>query len=146
VKLTAAEARKLGLDAPAKVASRKPKSPMAGQLFDSLCLAHGVPVPAKEFRFDPPRKWMFDYFWHAPWPSNVKHAGIALEVEGGVWTGGRHVRGSGFLKDCDKYNEAAIMGICVLRCTPADIESGAAFALVKRALMERCFAPMDGPQ
>jgi hypothetical protein len=43
---------------------------------------------------------------------------IALEVEGGVWTRGRHTRGKGFLGDMEKYNAAALGGWCVLRVTP----------------------------
>jgi hypothetical protein len=36
------------------------------------------------------------------------------EVEGGVWTCGRHVRGRGYEGDCEKYSEAALRGWCVL--------------------------------
>lgn len=43
---------------------------------------------------------------------------IAVEIEGGVWTGGRHTSGSGFLGDMEKYNEAAAAGWRVLRFTP----------------------------
>jgi hypothetical protein len=46
---------------------------------------------------------------------------VALEVEGGAWSGGRHTRGAGFLGDMEKYNAAAILGWCVLRCTPQQL-------------------------
>jgi len=61
----------------------------------------------RQYRFHPPRKWMFDFAW-------PKHK-IALEVEGGTWTGGRHTSGKGFMNDCEKYNHATIMGWKVLR-------------------------------
>jgi very-short-patch-repair endonuclease len=69
----------------------------------------GVP----EYRFHPTRKWRFDFAW----PENKR----AMEVEGGVWTGGRHTRGSGFLKDCEKYNAAASLGWRVFRFTPIQV-------------------------
>ena len=103
-----------------------PKGTAVGPLFASLCYAHGLSFPLAEFQFAPPRKWRFDYCWYNDM--------IALEVEGGAWTKGRHTRGKGFLADIEKYNEAALMGYLVLRCTPQDLETGAAFALVKRAL------------
>jgi hypothetical protein len=95
-------------------------------LFDALCLAHGIPKPDHEFRFNPKRRWRFDYAW-------VDY-GLALECEGGVWMGGRHNRGKGFMADLEKYNWAVLDGWRILRCVPADIKSGAACALVKRAL------------
>lgn len=64
----------------------------------------------KEFRFHPKRLWRFDYAF-----PELK---IAIEVEGGVWTKGRHTRGSGFVKDMEKYNAAASMGWTILRVTP----------------------------
>jgi len=62
-----------------------------------------------EFRFHPFRKWRFDYAQPL-----LK---IALEVEGGVWSGGRHTRGSGFLGDIEKYNAATAAGWSIFRCT-----------------------------
>ena len=62
---------------------------------------------------------------------------VALEVEGGVWQQGRHTRGSGFVKDMEKYSEGAILGWCILRVTPQDVRSGRAASLVKRALDAR---------
>ena len=68
-----------------------------------------------EHRFHDTRKWRFDYA--------IPHLRIALEVEGGVWTGGRHTSAKGFLRDMDKYNEAALNGWIVLRCTPKTLWS-----------------------
>ena len=56
------------------------------------------------------RRWRFD-FAHRP-------SKTAIEIEGGVWSGGRHTRGSGYVGDCQKYNEAALLGWTVLRLTP----------------------------
>ena len=72
-----------------------------------------VPAPVVEYRFAPPRRWRFD----AAWPEQM----VALEIEGGAFTHGRHVRGSGYLADLEKYSEAAILGWCVVRCTPGTL-------------------------
>ena len=85
-----------------------------------------IPKPTFEYRFAPPRRWRFDIAF--------VEKRIAVEAEGGTWTGGRHVRGSGFEKDAEKYNEAAIMGWKVLRFTKAMIESGEAIIKIKEAL------------
>ena len=80
------------------------------QLFTALCKSEGLPAPTMEHRFHPTRRWRFDFAW-------VEHF-VALEVEGGVWIGGRHNRGSGYLRDMEKYNAAACKGWLVIRCTP----------------------------
>lgn len=74
----------------------------------------GVEVLA-EYVFAPPRRWRLDYA--------IPSLHIALEVEGGVWTGGRHTSSAGFLKDMEKYNRAALLGWSVLRCTPKTLWS-----------------------
>ena len=75
----------------------------------------GVPFE-EEYRFDPERKWRFD-FAYPQWK-------IGIEVEGGTWTGGRHTRGSGYEKDCEKYNTAAMRGWMVYRFTGKMLQSG----------------------
>ncbi len=69
----------------------------------------GLPEPTLEHRFAPPRQWRFDLAW-----PELK---LAVECEGGIWTGGRHTRGKGFEDDCVKYNAAALLGWTLLRFT-----------------------------
>lgn len=85
-----------------------------------------LPEPVTEVRFDPTRRWRFDFAFPA-------HK-VAVEVEGGTWTNGRHSRGEGFEQDCEKYNEAALLSWIVLRVTPRMIDDGRALRLVERAL------------
>ena len=40
---------------------------------------------------------------------------LAVEYEGGTWAGGRHTRAIGYANDCEKYNEAALLGWSVFR-------------------------------
>lgn len=98
-------------------------------------LAVGALAPVQEYKFNPDRKWRFDFAWPAQ--------RVALEVEGGIWMKGRHVRARGYEADCEKYNEAALSGWTVLRVAghqTTDIEYLA--GLLKRAgLIE----PMDAP-
>lgn len=75
--------------------------------------AHALPAARCEFRFDPDRKWMFDYCW-------PEH-NVALEVEGGVFSKGRHSRALGFVGDIHKYNRAAELGWIVVRCVPDSV-------------------------
>ncbi len=88
---------------------------------------HGLSA-VPEYQFHRTRKWRFDFVFAD------KAADVALEVEGGAWTNGRHTRGSGFVKDMEKYNEAAAMGWRVLRVTPDQLCMQETIDLVKRAL------------
>lgn len=88
-----------------------------------------MPEPVREYRFHPKRKWRFDFAW----PARL----VAVEVEGGTFSGGRHSRGKGFEADCEKYAEAAILGWRVLRVTTAMVNDGRALALIERAMPER---------
>lgn len=63
----------------------------------------------REYRFAPPRRWRADFAHVA--------SRVLVEIEGGVWTRGRHVRGDGFRRDCEKYNAAAADGWRVFRLT-----------------------------
>ena len=67
-----------------------------------------------EHKFHPVRRWRFDFAAPA--------AMVAIEIEGGVWTRGRHSRGVGMVADMQKYNSAAAIGWSVIRVTPAMME------------------------
>lgn len=86
----------------------------------------GLETPEVEYRFHPTRMWRFDFAW----PLRM----IALEVEGGTARGGRHNRMDGFEKDCEKYNEATILGWKVIRVTSAMVKDGRALEILRRAL------------
>ena len=81
---------------------------------------------SREATFAWPRRWRFDFA--------IIDLMLAVEVEGGVWVGGRHTDPKGFLSDLEKYNEAALRGWLVLRVTPEMVENGQALALVQRAI------------
>jgi len=92
---------------PAKKSTGKLLIDTRQRLLEMVC-----PGWEREHSFHWHRRWRFDYACPA--------AMIAVEIEGGVWTGGRHTRGKGFLRDIEKYNEATAMGWRVFRCDTSD--------------------------
>jgi len=62
-----------------------------------------------EHRFHPMRKWRFDFV--------IPEAMVAIELHGGTYSQGRHVRGIGFKKDREKINAAIELGWVVLEYT-----------------------------
>ncbi len=95
-------------------------------LFPKTCKENGIPMPVDELRFAPPRKFRFDYAW--------PEYKLALEVEGGVYIQGRHTRGSGFVKDKEKYNIATKLGWRLLRCTPQQLNTPEMLDTIKQCL------------
>lgn len=83
----------------------------------------------REYKFHPERRWRFDFALPA--------LCLAIEAEGGSWSGGRHSRPVGYQKDCEKYSEAAVLGWRVIRVTGEMIKSGQAINLIERALNDR---------
>lgn len=102
------------------------ESAQLSKLFDCQIQAVKLPRPTYEFRFMPPRRFRFDFAW----PEQK----VAFEIEGGTWSGGRHVRGNGYQSDCIKYSEAAILGWKVIRATGEMVKDGTALNLLQRAL------------
>jgi len=95
----------------------------------NLCRLAKITEPVPEYRFHPLRKWRFDYAW----PAHM----LAMEIDGGVWTQGRHSRGAGKIADMEKLSEAAILGWRVLYAVPDDLKNGLALDRVMRALTDR---------
>ena len=60
-----------------------------------------------EYKFHPKRKWRFDIAW----PIEK----VAVEIEGGLFKGGRHQTLTGFLADAEKYEAALALGWKVYR-------------------------------
>lgn len=71
------------------------------------------PPLEREFRFSPPRRWKADFCCH--------ESRLLIEIEGGVYTHGRHTSIKGFLNDAEKYLEAELLGYTVLRLTDKQI-------------------------
>jgi very-short-patch-repair endonuclease len=59
---------------------------------------------------------------------------VAVEIEGGAWTGGRHTRGKGFAEDLLKYDAAMNMGWVVYRCDGSMVKQGAAINTIIKLL------------
>ena len=83
----------------------------------------------KEHKFHDVRKWRFDYAF----PDQK----VAVEVDGGVWTGGRHINPAGYINDMEKLNTAASMGWLVLRITTDDRFASKTYDLIKAAVEYR---------
>ena len=90
--------------------------------------ASGNPHPVEEYRFHPTRRWRFDFAW----PDRK----LAVEIEGGTYSGGRHTRGGGFEKDCENYAEAMLLGWKVLRFTTKMVNSGYALNVTEAMLKD----------
>lgn len=86
--------------------------------FEATWALLGGPELEKEVRFDPDRQWRADYVFEvtvADDNGNLSRQKYLVELDGGVWTKGRHTRGSGYIEDCFKLNSAALHGYRVIR-------------------------------
>lgn len=96
------------------------------RILDALIKSEGIPAPTPEFRFHDKRRWRFDLCWQ-------DHK-LAVEIMGGIWNRGAHVRGLHYLSDCEKMNTATLMGYRVLNVCREHIESGQAIDWIKAGL------------
>jgi very-short-patch-repair endonuclease len=95
------------------------------ELLETHLRAARIPYQ-REVRFHPTRKWRLDFA--------VGTGKVGVEVNGGVFVGGRHNTGTGHTKDCEKLSHAAMLGWRVLQVTPAQVKSGDALAWIEKAL------------
>ena len=95
-------------------------------MFTQICAKELGVECVKEYRFYKNRQWRFDYA--------LPKYKIAIEVEGGVWTQGRHVRPVGFRGDMNKYNMATLMGWRLFRTTPKKLLTNDTLKLLKNAI------------
>ena len=78
----------------------------------------------QEFEFHPKRKWRADF--------HLVGKKILVEVEGAIWSGGRHTRGKGYIGDMEKYNAATMMGFQVIRFSTDQVKSGHAIQQIEK--------------
>lgn len=118
--------RKTAAKRPKKVKGQKVSSEGEAKLVQQL---KALKIDfVKEFQFHDKRKWRADF--------HISNTKLLIEVEGGIWSNGRHTRGKGYLGDMEKYNTATMMGYQVLRFSTEQVKSGFAIkqieGLVKR--------------
>lgn len=111
----------------AKCSTTSKKSALEERFLIHLFAAE-IQKPQREYRFHPTRKWRLDFAW----PDRK----LAVEIEGGVWTGGRHTRPQGFIEDCRKYNALSLAGWRLLRFSGEMVRSGEAIDLVEEVFNE----------
>ncbi|MDQ9009016.1 hypothetical protein RFI36_04775 [Acinetobacter gerneri] len=78
----------------------------------------------QEFQFNKDRRWRADFY--------LVGTNILIEVEGGIWSNGRHTRGKGYLGDMEKYNSATMLGYSVYRYSTEQVKSGKAIEEIRR--------------
>lgn len=131
VRLTAKQARALGVTGPGKRLpgpKRKPLPAPPSRLEESFALlwrraggtvvtkaelltpdARAEYVLVREYHFHEGRDWRFDFA--------CLRSQVAVEIEGGTRGKSRHTSYKGFREDCEKYNAAALAGWRVFRLT-----------------------------
>jgi hypothetical protein len=93
-----------------------------------------------EYRFCIGRKWRFD--WAV---LGIRRKGtirgqavrMAIEINGSVWTQGRHTRGAGYIKDMEKRNFANLLGWTLFEFTPDQIRRGDDIPVIREWLDNR---------
>ena len=106
----------------------KPK-PDLEAIFEQQLKGMRITGYVREHVFHSTRKWRLDFAFVVPQ--------IAVEIEGGTWSLSKtgHTSGSGFNKDCHKYNELALLGWTLLRGDEKMVRSLELLKYLERALL-----------
>lgn len=97
-----------------------------------LIVWDGLPVAERQYYFAPEvdgkpvRRWRFDFAW----PAHM----LALEIDGGLFGGGRHGGRPSVVRDLEKRAVAACLGWRVIPVTPSQVRSGKAIEYLRAAL------------
>lgn len=94
-----------------------------GEVMLSLQLKASKIAFEREFQFHESRKWRADF--------HLVGKKTLIEVEGGIWSGGRHTRGKGYIGDMEKYNSATMLGYQVIRFSTEQVKSGKAIEQIE---------------
>ena len=103
--------------------------------FDAYALSLGLPEAVKQYRFYPPRRFRFDRCYMDQM--------VAIELDGGVYSGGGHVRGKGYESNREKDNLAIELGWVVLHYTSKQLRSNpfGVVEQIKRVFVMRAWTP-----
>jgi len=85
----------------------------------------------REFKFHPDRRWRADYRLCGVLKDGQE---ILVEIEGGVYTQGRHTRGKGYEADMRKYNSCQALGFRLFRFSTNMVLRGEAKAFLAEHL------------
>jgi very-short-patch-repair endonuclease len=107
----------------------KPKGSNLEQMFAIKLKQRNLPEPVREYRPIPGRRFRIDFSY----PDQK----LAIELEGGTWSGGRHTRGAGFRNDCLKYALLTLAGWKVLRFTTDMVSDDTALDMVESIINGR---------
>lgn len=91
--------------------------------FAMILIANSIPYE-REVYIHNKRKWRFDFALNPDLIQvkkrkmiNPRTKHILIEIQGGIYSRGRHNRASGMTADCEKENYANLMGHCLLKFT-----------------------------
>jgi len=101
------------------------------------CTFVRLPIPVREHRFHPTRRWRFDLAW--------LENRLAVEVDGGLFIAGRHARGAGMEAEIERGAEAMLLGWRVLRVSPRHVRDGLALRWIVAAIDPSVPVPPDLP-
>lgn len=87
-----------------------------------VMIQEGIPAEM-EVKFHPSRKFRIDVA--------VVSVKLAIEVNGGVWSSGRHTRGAGYLRDMEKLNLLTEMGWRTLQYSTQEAKDLSALPQIK---------------
>jgi len=94
-----------------------------------------APRPVRQFQFHPTRQWRLDFAW-------PRHR-VAVEIDGGIFTGGGHNRGVYFSKCAEKYNALTMAGWRLLRYTTLDLKTRPMQCAAETAALLASITPAD---
>ena len=86
----------------------------------------------RQYRFHPERKWLVDFAWVLDDGMILRK--VALEVNGGTYSGGSHSRGPRQRGDYEKWSELSLMGWTLILVDCKDVREGVHVERVLRAL------------
>lgn len=112
---------------PTKVKDKRP-TPYE-DLLEAQMIKAKILTMVREYKFLTTRRFRFDF-------ADVENK-LGVEVDGGVFSGGRHTSGIGFSRDCEKFNLAAIDNWSIIRITTQQVKSEQGIDWIKNWYLSR---------